>query len=248
MEFICIYPLGTQEVASTYNVAGHDTTIAKEGTGKLNYKLKATEAVNIGDPVIVEIEAINQGLVYHALQDCQVTKGDQSVSILNWSQDNSNLSPVCPNVLGVNIIREYSQTETTKFSWNAFKWSTSSQVNDKEVQTITCTISLSENAPTVNTPDCSEKTIIRGFEVLDDILCQGPNQGISVAPDIYTCIEQCHQNDGCNAVMWLPNRENKCVRKKNENCQPQQPLSDNVSRWPDMEGARSAYKIQTEED
>ena len=74
LEFICKYPLDTQTVKNTYDVAGHDTNVSKEGFGQLNYKLVATKNVDIGNTVNVEVEAINKGLVWHSLQACTVSK------------------------------------------------------------------------------------------------------------------------------------------------------------------------------
>ena len=141
-------------MSNTFDVSGHDTIVSKEGTGTLNYVLTATPTnAEIGDTVTVKIEAINKNLVYHALQDCQVSLGSPSVSILDWDQESENLSPVCPNVLGVQIIDEYSKADSTSFSFTAFKWSTQNP-NDVENQTIQCTISLSEEEPIVKTTGC----------------------------------------------------------------------------------------------
>ena len=108
--------------------------------------------VEIGETIQVEIEAINKNLVWHAIHDCQVTKDGYSISILNWDANDKNLVPFCPNVLGAAIDTKSSK-DTTKFGWTAFKWSTSTP-DQVEKQTITCTISLSETEPIVNTPGC----------------------------------------------------------------------------------------------
>merc|ERR1712113_688193 len=158
LEFICKYPLGETTVSNTYKVAGHDTNVSEEGVGSLKYTLTVTNPnVNIGETVNVEVEAVNKGLVFHHLQDCTVSKDSDNVSILNWDSSGNNLETVCPNVLGAAIGVSNHQDKTS-FSWTAFKWSTSIQApNDKETQTITCTIALSQNAPTVNTPSCDDQ-------------------------------------------------------------------------------------------
>ena len=155
LEFICKYPLETQTVKSTYDVTGHDTNVSKEGVGKLNYKLVATKSVEIGNKINVEVEAINKGLVWHSLQDCSVSKGDENVSILNWNKDVNSLVSFCPNVLNA-AIQTTTHQDVTKFSWTAFKWTTSTQ-GDVERQTIQCTISLSKDKPTIKTPSCEEQ-------------------------------------------------------------------------------------------
>ena len=157
LEFKCRYPLKVTTVANTVNVQGYDTNVSGEGFGQLNYRLTVVDDnVNIGESIQVEIVAVNKNLVWHAIQDCQVTKDDYSVSILNWDTNNKNLVTFCPNVLGAAIETKASK-DTTKFNWTAFKWSTSTpdQVED---QTITCTISLSETEPVVNTPGCDGDT------------------------------------------------------------------------------------------
>ena len=153
LEFKCRYRLQTTTVGNTVNVQGYDTTVSEEGIGKLNYKLNVVDDnVGIGETIQVEVEAINKNLVWHAIQDCQVTKDGSSISILNWDANEKNLVPFCPNVLGA-AIETKSSKDITKFSWTAFKWSTSTS-NQVEKQTITCTISLSETEPIVNTPGC----------------------------------------------------------------------------------------------
>ena len=153
LEFKCRYQLETKTVDNTVNVQGYDTSVSGEGIGKLNYKLTVVDqTIDIGETIQVEIEAINKNLVWHAIQDCQVSLDDNSVSILNWHADQNNLVSFCPNVLGA-AVETKSSKDKTNFSWTAFKWSTSTP-DQVEKQTITCTISLSETEPTVNTPDC----------------------------------------------------------------------------------------------
>ena len=154
LDFTCTYPLGTTTVTNTYDVAGHDTSVSKEGTGKLNYKLTATENVKIGEKVTVKIEAVNKGLVWHALQDCTVSYEGQSVSILNWYADDKTLISYCPNVLGASA-QSVTDLDKTELSWNAFKWSTAAdETYLVEQQTIQCKISLSKSRPTVFHPHC----------------------------------------------------------------------------------------------
>ena len=153
LEFKCIYPLQITTVFNAVNVQGYDTTVSEEGVGKLNYRLTVVDdSIDIGDTIQVEIEAINKNLVWHAVQDCQVSKDGISVSIFNWHANDKNLVSFCPNVLGA-AIETKSSKDTTKFSWKAFKWSTSTP-DQVEGQTITCTIALSEMEPIVNTPGC----------------------------------------------------------------------------------------------
>merc|ERR1712156_1269825 len=122
--------------------------------------------------VNVEVEAVNKGLVFHHLQDCTVTKNNQDVSILNWDSAGNNLKTYCPNVLGAAIGVSNHQDKTS-FSWTAFKWSTSAQApDDEETQTIACQISLSQNAPTVNTPSCSSE---KKYKTYDGYFCFGEN-------------------------------------------------------------------------
>ena len=123
LEFICKYPLDAQTVKNTFDVDGHDTNVSEEGFGQLNYKLVATDNVDIGNTVNVEIEAINKGLVWHSLQDCTVSKSGDDISILNWNSLDSSLVSVCPNVLGA-VIQTASNQDVVQFSWTAFKWST----------------------------------------------------------------------------------------------------------------------------
>ena len=155
LEFKCRYRLQTTTVFNTVNVQGYDTNVSEDGFGRLNYKLIVVDKnVDIGQTIQVEIEAVNKNLVWHAIQDCQVVKDGNSVSILNWDENDKNLISFCPNVLGA-AIETKSSKDTTKFSWTAFKWSTSTP-DQVEEQKITCTISLSATEPIVNTPDCDD--------------------------------------------------------------------------------------------
>jgi len=194
LEFKCKYPLGETTVTGTFDVAGHDTVAQEEGFGTLKYTLTVVNPnVDIGDTVNVEVEAVNKGLVYHHLQDCTVSKSGQDVSILNWDGTNNNLETVCPNVLGAAIGVSNHQDKTS-FSWTAFKWSTSTQApGDQEQQTITCTISLSQNAPTVNTPDCPR------YEHVANAAIQGWNRENLQGYGIEACKTMCDGYDWCNS-------------------------------------------------
>merc|ERR1712003_84566 len=167
MEFTCKYSLKAQTVDNTYDVTGHDTNIKEEGEGSLNYKLTVldSENIKIGDTVQVDVEAVNEGLVFHTLQDCTVKKKftdaegneeTQQVSILNWHEIDNNLVTYCPNYLGASIVTKSSTSKAT-FSWKAFKWSTSQEEgDDAEDQLIECTIKLSQHDPMVKTPACGK--------------------------------------------------------------------------------------------
>merc|ERR1712176_675098 len=167
MEFTCKYSLKAQLVDNTYDVTGHDTNIKEEGEGSLNYKLTVldSENIKIGDTVQVDVEAVNEGLVFHTLQDCTVkkkfadadgTEETQQVSILNWHEIDNNLVTYCPNYLGASIVTKSSTSKAT-FSWKAFKWSTSQEEgSDAEDQLIECTIKLSQHDPMVKTPACGK--------------------------------------------------------------------------------------------
>ena len=158
MEFTCKYSLKAQTVDNTYDVTGHDTNIKEEGEGSLNYKLTVVdeENIKIGDTVEVHVEAVNEGLVFHTLQDCTVKKDDQTVSILNWYPYDNNLVTYCPNFLDAAIGTSSSASKVS-FSWKAFKWSTSQEEgSDAENQLIECSISLSKDQPTINTPACGK--------------------------------------------------------------------------------------------
>jgi len=204
LEFKCKYPLGETTVHSTFNVAGHDTVAQEEGIGSLKYTLNVINPnVDIGDTVNVEVEAVNKGLVFHHLQDCTVTKSGQDVSILNWDGTGNNLETVCPNVLGAAIGVSNHQDKTS-FSWTAFKWSTSTQSpNDEETQTITCGISLSKDAPTVNTPACpSETDGSEGSEskytIHNGYSCQSGNMLDSDYNfSLDECVASCERNSDC---------------------------------------------------
>lgn len=167
MEFTCTYSLKAQTVHNNYDVYGHDTNIKEEGKGSLNYKLTVldSENIKIGDTVQVDVEAVNEGLVFHTLQDCTVKKKftdadgkeeTQQVSILNWHEIDNNLVTYCPNYLGASIVTKSSTSKAT-FSWKAFKWSTSQEEgSDAEDQLIECTIKLSQHDPMVKTPQCGK--------------------------------------------------------------------------------------------
>jgi len=66
----------------------------------------------------------------------------------------ANLQPVCG--IGANIGTASGQSDL-KFDWQAFKWATANKDADKELQTISCTISLSKDAPVVESGDCGRK-------------------------------------------------------------------------------------------
>ena len=155
IDFTCKYPLDAQTLKSTFDVAGHDTDVLEEGFGQLNFKLLATENVEIGNTVNVKIEAVNKGLIWHSLQDCTVSKGGEDISILKWNSSEGSLVSICPNVFNADIQTAANQ-DMTHFSWTAFKWSTSTQ-NDIERQTIECKISLSKDKPVIKTPTCAEQ-------------------------------------------------------------------------------------------
>jgi len=220
LEFKCKYPLGETTVTGTFDVAGHDTVAQEEGFGTLKYTLTVVNPnVDIGDTVNVEVEAVNKGLVYHHLQDCTVSKSGQDVSILNWDGTNNNLETVCPNVLGAAIGVSNHQDKTS-FSWTAFKWSTSTQApDDEETQTITCSISLSQNAPTVNTPACPEgddsgsgREYIKHAGMRCDASRCDLELGCVIMPsglddqfsglNAEDCKEYCNNNNDCIAIGW----------------------------------------------
>jgi len=218
LEFKCKYPLGETTVKSTFDVAGHDTVASEEGFGSLKYTLKVVNPnVDIGDTVNVEVNAVNKGLVFHHLQDCTVSKSGQDVSILNWDSTNNNLDTVCPNVLGA-AIGVSNHKDTTSFSWTAFKWSTSTQApGDQEQQTITCTISLSQNAPTVNTPGCVSTQDDSGSDATKAIDKYNKHEKQScfngvvtsseeyVHYDVNDCAQSCDDELGCIAFEHDPN-------------------------------------------
>jgi len=93
--------------------------------------------------------------------------------------------------------------------------------------------------------------IIAGWKVLNDVQCPGYDlhrfDSTHVTTNLDACIKQCQHDNECNAVTWLPQRGNQCWKKKSR-CLNAQPVSEVLWRWPDLEGAVSAYKFHTGED
>jgi len=153
LEFQCKYPLGTRTVKNTFDVSGHDADVDAEGVGELKYTLNvADNNVDIGNKVAVTVTPLNKNLVYAQLNDCNVTYKDQSVSILDFKD--AKLQPVC--AIGAHVGTGHGKSDL-KFDWQAFKWATANKDADKELQTISCTISLSKDAPVVESGDCGRK-------------------------------------------------------------------------------------------
>ena len=160
--FKCKYPLDTKTVSNAYDTTGNNNNVTtgaqQEGTGTLNYKLVLADTeIKIGDDIDVEVVAVNEGLVWHTLQDCTVSKDDKKVSILNWYETDNNLVTNCPNYVNAFVTRP-SDDKVTTFGWSAFKWLTSDSDDkvDMESQTIECQISLSQDEPAVNSPTCDD--------------------------------------------------------------------------------------------
>ena len=161
--FKCKYPLETKTVSNTYDATGNNnnnvaTGAQQEGTGTLNYKLIVADTeIKIGDEINAEVVAVNEGLVWHTLQDCTVSKDGKEVSILNWYETDNNLVTNCPNYVNAFVTRP-SDDKVTTFGWSAFKWLTSDSDDkvDMESQTIECKISLSQDEQAVNSPTCDD--------------------------------------------------------------------------------------------
>merc|ERR1712176_541800 len=78
--------------------------------------------------------------------------------------------------------------------------------------------------------------------VLKDTDCSGSDiRPQQPALSLQACIEQCNNDDLCNTVTWIPKRNNVCYKKTNR-CSTAAPNSLIYWRWPDMDGAMSAYK------
>jgi len=152
IDFTCKYPLGTRTIKNTFDVSGHDADVDAEGVGELKYTLSvADNNVDIGNKVAVTVSPVNKNLVFAQLNDCNVQYNKQSVSILDFNASLDNLQPVC--AIGANVVNGSGQSDLA-FGWKAFKWATA--VKDaKELQTISCTISLSEKKPTASLGVCA---------------------------------------------------------------------------------------------
>jgi hypothetical protein len=150
LDFQCKYPLGTRTVKNTFDVSGHDADVDAEGVGELKYTLSvADNNVDIGEKVAVTVTPLNKNLVYAQLNDCNVTYKDQSVSILDFND--GRLQPVC--AIGAKVGTGHGKSDLM-FDWKAFKWATANMDADKELQTISCSIALSKDAPVTEFGTC----------------------------------------------------------------------------------------------
>jgi len=153
LNFQCKYPLGTRTVKNTFDVSGHNADVDAEGVGELKYTLSvADNNVDIGEKVAVTVTPLNKNLVYAQLNDCNVTYKNQSVSILDFKD--GLLQPVC--AIGAHVGTGHGKSDL-KFDWQAFKWATANKDADKELQTISCNIALSKNAPVTEFGVCPQK-------------------------------------------------------------------------------------------
>ena len=149
----CKYSLEDVTVADdSFDVTGQDTAATAENTGTLGYSLVVEDNKAIGDKVTFTITPINSGLVYATIKSCDVTRGDDELTIIGHGAEH------CTNdIVGAEAV-------TTKFTsdgpiqgrWTAFKWSTATTNDDAESQGLSCTIGLSEIASTDDVIPCTE--------------------------------------------------------------------------------------------
>ena len=120
-----------------------------ENTGTLVYNLVVEDNKSIGDRIKFTITPVNEGLVFATVKSCDVTRGNDKLTIIGHEDDH------CTNpVAQASAVTPLFTSDTAiEDSWIAFKWSTTSD-NNVEAQGLSCTIGLSQYASTDTVEDC----------------------------------------------------------------------------------------------
>lgn len=152
--FTCKYNMADQKISEDFSVTGQDTEATAQGTGTLLYTLTVNnDNVSIGEKVDFTIKPSTPDLVYATATECHVKYNTDEITIFGHND------PKCYTELVGAKWASNNPTASTKKniqgSWTAFKWSTSTNKDDKESQTFECTIALSENEDTKSPAKCT---------------------------------------------------------------------------------------------
>ena len=148
----CKYSLADQTLQTSFDVTGQDTAATAENTGTLGYNLVVEDNKSIGDRVKFTITPINDGLVYATVKTCDVTRGNDELTIIGHGQEHCT-NPVVQAAAETPL---FTSTGAIEGKWTAFKWSTTAD-NNVETQGLSCTIGLSEFASTDVVEDCKQQ-------------------------------------------------------------------------------------------
>ena len=142
-QFTCIYDLDDKTISDDqFTVTGQDVATEAENTGNLGYDLTVSDNTEIGNTVTFTISPKNDGLVAATVKTCSVFKRSQSVTIIG--QDNNKCLEGKVNAAADASTPNLSSTGDIIGSWTAFKWSTSTESEDAETQTLSCIIALTQ--------------------------------------------------------------------------------------------------------
>ena len=136
----CKYSLAEKTIRDDFQITGQNTEAKAESAGTLMYNLEIDDDKNIGQEITFRITPVNSGLVFATIKSCDITKGDDKLTIIGHGADH------CTNpIVGVAALTDnFSSDSVIGGKWTAFKWSTTSE-NNIESQGLECIIELSEN-------------------------------------------------------------------------------------------------------
>ena len=154
-QFTCTYDLDDKTIRDDqFTVTGQDVATEAEGTGNLGYDLTVSDNNEIGNTVTFTISPKNDGLVAATVKSCSVGRAGQSVTIIG-QDDNKCLESKVDAAANADT-PNLSSTSDILGSWTAFKWSTSTQSQDAETQTFSCTIALTQAVDDTAPEACPE--------------------------------------------------------------------------------------------
>ena len=146
----CKYSLAEQTLdEAPFKVTGQDTEALAENTGTLKYNLEVDNDKKIGEEITFRITPVNSGLVFATVKSCDVTKGNEKLTIIGHGADHCTMSIVDATALTDN----FSSQNVIEGKWTAFKWSTTAE-NNVESQGLECTIEFSEKKSSDAVEDC----------------------------------------------------------------------------------------------
>ena len=155
-QFTCIYDLDDKTISDDqFTVTGQDVATEAENTGNLGYDLTVSDNTEIGNTVTFTISPKNDGLVAATVKSCSVgSAGQTSVTIIG--QDDNKCLEGKVNAAAHSDTPNLSSTGDILGSWTAFKWSTSTESEDAETQTLSCIIALTQAVDDTAPEACPE--------------------------------------------------------------------------------------------
>ena len=148
----CKYSLEDFTIADdSFLVTGQDVSATAENIGTLDYTLTVSDSQAIGEKVTFTITPKNAGLVYATIISCDVTHGDDELTIIGHGSDH------CLNTVvnAEETTSGFTSDGPIQGAWTAFKWSTATTSDDAESQGLKCKIGLSQTASTDAVEACT---------------------------------------------------------------------------------------------